>query len=52
LFSPLVLVALYFANALSRSSRNLALSRQVAKLCVIADAACCGVILSLVSSHG
>ena len=52
LFGPLVLVVLYFANALPRTLRDLALRRQVAKFCLIADAACCGVILSLVASHG
>ena len=52
LLSSLVLVALYFLNALSRTSRDPALATQTAKFCLIGDAAICGVMLTLAASHG
>ena len=52
LFSPVVLVALYLLNALSGPSGNTRLKEQVAKFSLIADAALCGLYLSLVASHG
>lgn len=51
LLSPVVLIVVYFLSALSQRSRNPAFSRQVAKFCLIADAAGCGLMLSLVASH-
>lgn len=51
LLSPVVLVGLYFINALAQPSRNYVLTRQVAKFCLIIDAAACGVLLSIVASR-